>query len=94
MLKMASTLKESGLVRTAMESLPKVLRDVPGLSLSYLRPEHLPGGAKSRSFRTVQCLMGRASATPLFIEEPVEPAKPVEPGRSAKRASRCSAPRL
>ena len=71
MLKMASTLKESGLVRTAMESLPKVLRDVPGLSLSYLRPEHLPGGAKSRSFRTVQCLMGRASATPLFIEEPV-----------------------
>ncbi len=39
---MASTLKESGLVRTAMESLTEVLRDVPFLAQSSLRPERLP----------------------------------------------------
>ena len=41
LLKMASTLKESGLVRTAMESLAEVLREVPFLSQSSLRPERL-----------------------------------------------------
>ena len=38
---MASTLKEPGLVRTAMESLTEILREVPFLSQSSLRPERL-----------------------------------------------------
>lgn len=38
---MASTLKESGLVRAAIESLKEVLREVPFLAQSSLRPERL-----------------------------------------------------
>ena len=51
---MASTLKESGLVRTAMESLTEVLRDVPFLSQSSLRPERLPREAMADFIVSVQ----------------------------------------
>ena len=54
MLKIAATLKDSGLVRTAMESLTEVLRDVPFLSQSSLRPERLPRQPKADFIISIQ----------------------------------------
>ncbi len=51
---MASTLKESELVRTAMESLTEVLREVPFFSQSSLRPERLPREPRADFIVSVQ----------------------------------------
>ena len=60
---MASTLKESGLVRTAMESLTEVLRDVPFLSQSSLRPERLPREPRADFILSVQTAAPAMSKT-------------------------------
>ena len=60
---MASTLKESGLIRTAIESLTEVLREVPFLAQSSLRPERLSKKLRADFIVSVQTpAAGRSKA--------------------------------
>ncbi len=53
-------LKESGLVQTAIESLTEVLREVPFLSESSLRPERFPKDPRADFILSIQTESGKS----------------------------------
>ena len=80
MLKMVKALNEPGLVRTAMESLTAVLREVPFLTRSLMRPSkepradftfsvQAPGSAKSQERRRRLVCQVKSSGQPRIARE-------------------------